>query len=263
MLNDITIERFVEHRDLILPYTSKQLNPNSYDVTLQDTILIFTMDAEDGYTDGGDHTLHGVHTEPVKIDGHYMLQPGQFILGATVEKISLPDNMMARFDGKSSLGRLGLCTHVTAGFIDAGFIGTITVELKNENSFPIMLKPGMRIGQVSFEYLNAASMKPYGMVGHYQHQNAPQPAVEVWHEYQPHRKGNQQRANILRQPLLPEKNAGREVLMETLKLIIGTIILLGFVAAIMVACGAWDTRVFIVYVATAVVVDVICVVSDD
>lgn len=179
MLNDITIERFVEYRDLILPYTEKQLNPNSYDVTLQDTILVFTVDAEDGYADGGDHTLHGVHTKPVKIDGHYMLQPGQFVLGATVEKISLPVNMMARFDGKSSLGRLGLCTHVTAGFIDAGFIGTITVELKNENSFPIMLKPGMRIGQVSFEYLNAASMKPYGMVGHYQHQNAPQPAVEV------------------------------------------------------------------------------------
>lgn len=104
---------------------------------------------------------------------------GKFVLGATVEKISLPDNMMARFDGKSSLGRLGLCTHVTAGFIDAGFIGTITVELKNENNFPIMLKPGMRIGQVLFEYLNAASVKPYGVVGHYQHQNAPQPAVEV------------------------------------------------------------------------------------
>ena len=179
MLNDITIEQFVDHQDLILPYTEKQLNPNSYDVTLQDTIIIFTKDAKDGYADGGDHTLHGIHTKPVKIDGHYMLQPGQFVLGATVEKISLPDNMMARFDGKSSLGRLGLCTHVTAGFIDAGFIGTITVELKNENSFPIMLTPGMRIGQVSFEYLNAASVKPYGIVGHYQHQKAPQPAVEV------------------------------------------------------------------------------------
>lgn len=179
MLNDITIERFVERRNLILPYTSKQLNPNSYDVTLQDTILVFAMDAEDGYADGGDHMLHGVHTKPVKISEHYMLQPGQFVLGATVEKITLPDNMMARFDGKSSLGRLGLCTHVTAGFIDAGFIGTITVELKNENSLPIMLKPGMRIGQVSFDYLNAASVKPYSMVGHYQYQNAPQQAVEV------------------------------------------------------------------------------------
>ena len=146
MLNDITIERFVEYRDLILPYTEKQLNPNSYDVTLQDTIIVYEVDAEDGYADGGDHTLHGVHTKPIKINGYYMLQPGQFVLGATVEKISLPDNMMARFDGKSSLGRLGLCTHVTAGFIDAGFNGTITVELKNENSFPIMLKPGMRIG---------------------------------------------------------------------------------------------------------------------
>lgn len=179
MLNDITIEQYVDRQDLILPYTEKQLNPNSYDVTLQDTIIVYEMDMEDGYADGSDHTLHGAHTKCVRIDDCYMLQPGRFVLGATVEKISLPNNMMARFDGKSSLGRLGLCTHVTAGFIDAGFIGTITVELKNENSFPIMLKPGMRIGQISFEYLNSASMKPYGMVGHYQNQNAPQPAVEV------------------------------------------------------------------------------------
>nr|UVX53226.1 MAG: dUTPase [Bacteriophage sp.] len=179
MLNDITIEQCVDHQDLILPYTEKQLNPNSYDVTLQDNIITFVKDVKDGYADGSDHTLHDIHTKPIKIVGHYMLQPGQFVLGATVEKISLPDNMMARFDGKSSLGRLGLCTHVTAGFIDAGFIGTITVELKNENSFPIMLKPGMKIGQVSFEYLNSAAAKPYGMVGHYQNQHAPQPAVEV------------------------------------------------------------------------------------
>lgn len=179
MLNDITIEQYVNHQDLILPYTEKQLNPNSYDVTLQDTIAIYTMDTKHGYADGADHTLHGVHIETVKIDGHYMLQPGQFALGATVETISLPDNMTARFDGKSSLGRLGLCTHVTAGFIDAGFIGTITVELKNENNFLIRLTPGMRIGQVSFEYLNDAAAKPYGMVGHYQNQKAPQPAVEV------------------------------------------------------------------------------------
>lgn len=182
MLNDITIEQCVDHQDLILPYTAKQLNPNSYDVTLQDIIIVYERVSSRnvvGYVDGEDHTLHGVYTKRVKIDGYYMLQPGQFVLGATVEKISLPDNMMARFDGKSSLGRLGLCTHVTAGFIDAGFIGTITVELKNENSFPILLKPGMRIGQVSFEYLNDAAMKPYGMVGHYQNQKAPQPAVEV------------------------------------------------------------------------------------
>lgn len=179
MLNDITIEQCVDNQDLILPYTEKQLNPNSYDVTLQDTLIIFTRDAKGGYADGRDHTLHGIRTKPVKINGLYMLQPEQFVLGATVEKISLPANMMARFDGKSSLGRLGLCAHVTAGFIDAGFTGTITVELKNENSFPIILTPGMRIGQVSFEYLNDAAVKPYGVAGHYQNQDAPQPAVEV------------------------------------------------------------------------------------
>lgn len=176
MLNDITIERYVDRMDLIIPYNIGQLNPNSYDVTLQDTLIVYEGD---GHADGQDHTLHGIRPQPVNIGDHYMLQPGQFVLGATREKISLPDNMMARFDGKSSLGRLGLCTHVTAGFIDAGFIGTITVELKNENSFPIMLKPGMRIGQISFEYLNGAAVRPYGKVGHYQHQTMPQPAVEV------------------------------------------------------------------------------------
>lgn len=139
MLNDITIEQCVDHQDLILPYTEKQLNPNSYDVTLRDIIIVYERASSRnvvGYMDGGDHTLHGVYTKQVKIDGYYMLQPGQFVLGATVEKISLPDNMMARFDGKSSLGRLGLCTHVTAGFIDAGFIGTITVELKTRTASP-------------------------------------------------------------------------------------------------------------------------------
>lgn len=176
MLNDNTIEECVGLMDLILPYTSRQLNPNSYDVTLQDTLITYEGD---GYADGTDHTLHDITIKTVEIGDGYMLQPGQFVLGATRETISLPTNMMARFDGKSSLGRLGLCTHVTAGFIDAGFIGTITVELKNENSFPIMLTPGMRIGQVSFEYLNGPAMKPYGMVGHYQGQHSPQPAVEV------------------------------------------------------------------------------------
>lgn len=179
MLNDLSIEQYVAYMDLILPYSEKQLNPNSYDVTLQDTLVTFVQDREDCHADGSDHRLHGVHVEPVRISGQYALQPGQFVLGATVERISLPDNMMARFDGKSSLGRLGLCTHVTAGFIDAGFIGTITVELKNENSFPIMLTPGMRIGQVSFDYLNGSAARPYGTVGHYQCQNAPQPPIPV------------------------------------------------------------------------------------
>ena len=69
MLNDITIEQCVDHQDLIMPYTGKQLNPNSYDVTLQDTIITFVKDVKDGYADGGDHTLHGIHTKPVSIVG--------------------------------------------------------------------------------------------------------------------------------------------------------------------------------------------------
>lgn len=92
----------------------------------------------------------------------FILHPGEFVLGATFEQITLPDDVAARLEGKSSLGRLGLLTHSTAGFIDPGFSGHVTLELSNVATLPIRLWPGMKIGQLCFFRLSSAAEKPYG-----------------------------------------------------------------------------------------------------
>ena len=98
----------------------------------------------------------GVGDEP------FMLHPGEFVLGSTYERIGVPDDLVGRVEGKSSLGRLGLLIHSTAGFIDAGFDGHITLELANVASLPITLYPGMKIGQVSFMTMTSPADNPYG-----------------------------------------------------------------------------------------------------
>jgi dCTP deaminase len=108
-----------------------------------------------------------------------ILHPHEFALGSTFEHVKLPSNIVARFEGKSSLGRVGLATHITAGFIDPGFNGNITVELKNNNVLPIELKPGMKIGQFAFEYLTSNASHEYGsdrLGSHYYGQTEATPA---------------------------------------------------------------------------------------
>ncbi|GAA4285830.1 dCTP deaminase [Georgenia daeguensis] len=95
-------------------------------------------------------------------DDPLILHPGEFVLGATYEQVTLPDDIAARLEGKSSLGRLGLLTHSTAGFIDPGFTGHVTLELSNTATMPIMLWPGMKIGQLCFFQLSSAAEHPYG-----------------------------------------------------------------------------------------------------
>ncbi|GAA1645394.1 dCTP deaminase [Georgenia ruanii] len=95
-------------------------------------------------------------------DSPLVLHPGEFVLGATYESVTLPDDIAARLEGKSSLGRLGLLTHSTAGFIDPGFTGHVTLELSNTATMPIMLWPGMKIGQLCFFQLSSAAEAPYG-----------------------------------------------------------------------------------------------------
>ena len=92
----------------------------------------------------------------------FILHPGEFVLGSTFEFVSLPDDIAARLEGKSSLGRLGLLTHSTAGFVDPGFQGHVTLELSNVATLPIKLWPGMKIGQLCFFQLSSASENPYG-----------------------------------------------------------------------------------------------------
>jgi dCTP deaminase len=103
-------------------------------------------------------------TRLIEVDGErpFILHPGEFVLGSTFELISLPDDIAARLEGKSSLGRLGLLTHSTAGFIDPGFSGHVTLELSNVATLPIKLWPGMKIGQLCFFRLSSPAEKPYG-----------------------------------------------------------------------------------------------------
>ena len=105
-----------------------------------------------------------VHTRMIHIpDGEaFIVQPGEFILGATSCIIKVPDNLTVRVEGRSSLGRLGIIVHSTAGFIDPGFEGTITLEISNLNRLPIALYPGMRVGQFAFEMMSSPCETPYG-----------------------------------------------------------------------------------------------------
>ena len=108
-----------------------------------------------------------------------LLRAGEFVLGATSEQVTLGDHIAARFRGKSSLGRLGLLTHSTAGFIDPGFSGHVTLELSNAATMPILLYPGMKIGQLCFFDLSSPAEHPYGSQGagsHYQGQRGPTPS---------------------------------------------------------------------------------------
>lgn len=91
----------------------------------------------------------------------YMVQPGEFVLGVTQEMLTVPDDLVARVEGRSSLGRLGIIVHSTAGFVDPGFSGTITLEISNLNRMPIALYPGMRICQIAFEQMSSPADTPY------------------------------------------------------------------------------------------------------
>ena len=106
----------------------------------------------------------------------FIVQPGEFILGVTMEKIKISDDLVARVEGRSSLGRLGIIIHSTAGFIDAGFEGTITLEITNINRMPVALYPGMRVCQLAFEMMTSAADVPYSKKSSskYQGQELPQ-----------------------------------------------------------------------------------------
>ena len=120
-------------------------------------------------------------TELVEIneEDHFVLHPGEFVLGSTDERVKLPADIVARLEGKSSLGRLGLLIHSTAGFVDAGWDGQLTLELSNVANLPITLYPGMKIGQISFLRMTTEADNPYGSKeagSKYQGQRGPRPS---------------------------------------------------------------------------------------
>ena len=115
----------------------------------------------------------------VKEEEAFILHPGEFVLGSTLEYVTLPNDLVARLEGKSSLGRLGLLIHSTAGYVDPGFEGHLTLELSNVANLPITIYPGMKIGQISFFRLTSEAENPYGSAkvgSKYQGQRGPTPS---------------------------------------------------------------------------------------
>ena len=137
---------------LISPFSVDHLQPCSYDVTLDKGVIGFKS-----HFGGMVNSLIPEHNDDstyekefIEEEKGYILQPHEFVLGSTVENVNLPSNIAARFEGKSSLGRIGLMTHITAGFIDPGFHGQITLEIFNVNTRQLVLCRGMLIGQLCF-----------------------------------------------------------------------------------------------------------------
>lgn len=143
------------------PYDSKMIQPSSVDVRLDRFFRVF----ENHKYESIDPSLEQPDlTREISVgaDEFFILHPGEFVLASTYEVVTLPDDIAGRLEGKSSLGRLGLLTHSTAGFIDPGFSGHITLELSNVANLPVKLYPGMKIGQLCLIKLSSAAEHPYG-----------------------------------------------------------------------------------------------------
>ncbi|HNM97386.1 MAG TPA: dCTP deaminase [Marmoricola sp.] len=143
------------------PWTPEMVQPSSVDVRLDRYFRVFENHRYPHIDPAEDQPELTREVEP-EGDEPFILHPGEFVLGSTYEVVGLPDDIAARLEGKSSLGRLGLLTHSTAGFIDPGFSGHVTLELANVANLPIKLWPGMKIGQLCFFRLSSPAQHPYG-----------------------------------------------------------------------------------------------------
>jgi dCTP deaminase len=174
VLNDISIKKRCERvpTPMIAPYNSDQVQPASYDVRLGCSFRIFQRDHRE-YVDLADPI--DITKEVILGPGEYLtLHPGEFVLGVTDEKVHMPDDIVARIEGKSSIGRLGLMAHVTAGYIDPGFRGNITLEMACFHPLAIRLRPDMLIAQLSFHEMIGPAGKPYR--GRYQDADGVEPS---------------------------------------------------------------------------------------
>ena len=160
------------------PHDDSLIQPSSIDVRLDSLFRVFNNTRYTHIDPALRQDDLTTLVEP-KEGEPFVLHPGEFVLGSTLERCALPDDLAGRLEGKSSLGRLGLLTHSTAGFIDPGFTGHITLELSNVANLPITLWPGMKIGQFCFFRLSSPSEHPYGSAKYgsrYQGQRGPTPS---------------------------------------------------------------------------------------
>jgi dCTP deaminase len=186
VLSDRTIRRLLDDGRIgIDPFADELVQPSSVDVRVDRFFRVFRnsrypfIDVKEPMDD---------LTELVEVEDSdpFILHPGEFVLGSTLERITLPDDLVARLEGKSSLGRLGLLIHSTAGFIDPGWDGHVTLELSNVANLPITIYVGMKIGQLSFVQLSEPAERPYGAAGigsKYQGQAGPTPS-RYWRNFE-------------------------------------------------------------------------------
>ena len=176
LLSDRDIKSQIDSGRVVLdPYEPSMIQPSSIDVRLDKFFRLFD-NHKYPFIDPAAEQPELTRLVEVDASEPFILHPGEFVLGSTYEQITLPDDVAARVEGKSSLGRLGLLTHATAGFVDPGFSGHVTLELSNVATLPIKLWPGMKIGQLCFFQLTSPAEHPYGSSeygSHYPGQRGP------------------------------------------------------------------------------------------
>jgi len=165
-------------RVVIDPYDPGCVQPSSVDLHVDSQFRVFA-NSRYPYIDVRAEMPDLTELVEVGDDEPFILHPGEFVLGSTAERVALPDDLVARLEGKSSLGRLGLLIHSTAGYVDPGWDGYLTLELSNVANLPITIYPGMKIGQLSFVQMTEPAETPYGsdaLGSKYQGQRGPTPS---------------------------------------------------------------------------------------
>src|SRR6188472_3316894 len=186
ILSDRDIRAEIESgRITIEPFDERCLQPSSVVLHVDSQFRVFA-NSRYPFIDVREEMPDLTELVEVKPDEPFILHPGEFVLGSTLERVALPDDLVARLEGKSSLGRLGLLIHSTAGFIDPGWDGHVTLELSNVANLPITIYHGMKIGQLSFVELTEPAETPYGagkLGSEYQGQQGPTPS-RYWQNFE-------------------------------------------------------------------------------
>jgi dCTP deaminase len=162
VLSDGDIRAEVEAGRIVIdPYVPEAVQPSSVDLHLDNRFRVF-RNSRYPYIDVREEQPELTELVEIRDDEPFILHPGEFVLGSTLERVELPNDLVARLEGKSSLGRLGLLIHSTAGYVDPGWEGNLTLELSNVANLPITLYDGMKIGQISFQRLSSPVEMAYG-----------------------------------------------------------------------------------------------------
>lgn len=187
VLSDRTIKEELAAGHLVIdPLDETDIQPASVDLHLDRVFRIFRVTRRP-YVDVRQPMEDLTELVSIEDDEPFIIQPGTFVLGSTLECVTLPDDIVARVDGRSSLGRLGLLVHATAGYVDPGWMGKLTLELSNQSQMPIALYYGMAISRISFLRISTPVERPYGSEGlgsKYQGQTGPTPS-RIFQDFRP------------------------------------------------------------------------------